>query len=261
MTDYSEVCYKNTFLNQVIIRVDYHQFLPTESVFDPIIEKAIVNLYPRRRPDQLIRFNAINVVFDSTQGMANTNSQVIDGIQREYQSTTGKNKLLLSNKYIVFEINEYQSFAEHIKAVKSILTSFCSINKFTASRVGIRYINIFDSNRTKIQKNYFTPEVASTVWIPTKDNENTETRLLRSMHLSEYAVDAMTLNFRYGSYNPDFPNPLCKSDFALDFDCFSEEPSDELEEIIQKIINGHHAIQNLFEYVITNTLRKVMRGE
>lgn len=64
MLEYSSVCYKNTFLNQVIVRVDFAQFIQTNMVFDENIEKEILKIFPRRGKDQIIRFNSINVVFD-----------------------------------------------------------------------------------------------------------------------------------------------------------------------------------------------------
>lgn len=38
MLEYSSVCYKNSFLNQVIVRVDFAQFIQTNMVFDENIE-------------------------------------------------------------------------------------------------------------------------------------------------------------------------------------------------------------------------------
>ena len=260
MNDYSGVCYAKTFINQVIIRVDFLQFLAPETVFHLNVEKAILRVFPRRAPDQLIRFNAINVVIDPNKGEPNTNSQVVDGIQREYRSASDKNKVLLSNKYIVFEINEYKAFDNHMQGISSILSALYSINKITAVRVGIRYINLYDSNKIKIQKNYFASSISSTICSLEKD-VSSNIALVRSMHLSEYAINSMKLNFRYGMYNPDYPNPLKKNDFALDYDCFSEEPTESIEDVLQYINNGHQAIQNLFENAITDSLRKVMRSE
>lgn len=185
MRDYSSICYSKTFLNQVIIRIDFHQILPTETIFHPDIEKSILQEYPRRRPDQLIRYNAINVIIDPNQGRSNANSQSFDGIQREYRSSNEKNKLLLSNRYIIFEINEYKSFDEHMRVIKNILSSFYSKNKFTAVRIGVRYINIFDSSKIKIQKNFFSTDISSVIYSPSKGSQQDEL-LLRSMHLSEY---------------------------------------------------------------------------
>ena len=41
MLEYSSVCYKNSFLTQVIVRVDFAQFIQTNMVFDENIEKEI----------------------------------------------------------------------------------------------------------------------------------------------------------------------------------------------------------------------------
>ena len=42
MLEYSSVCYKNSFLTQVIVRVDFAQFIQTNMVFDENIEKEIL---------------------------------------------------------------------------------------------------------------------------------------------------------------------------------------------------------------------------
>ena len=103
--DYSSICYKNNFLNQVIVRVDFFQFIQTNMVFDEIIEKEILKIFPRRGKDQIIRFNSINVVLDpKNNNLQNANNEIAEGIQREYFTNDGGNKLILSNKFIIFEI-------------------------------------------------------------------------------------------------------------------------------------------------------------
>lgn len=52
MLEYSSVCYKNSFLTQVIVRVDFAQFIQTNMVFDENIEKEILKIFPRRGKDQ-----------------------------------------------------------------------------------------------------------------------------------------------------------------------------------------------------------------
>ena len=75
------------------------------------IEKEILKIFPRRGKDQIIRFNSINVVFDQkNNGLPNANGEIIEGIQREYFTNDGGSKLILTNKFIIFEINKYVSF-------------------------------------------------------------------------------------------------------------------------------------------------------
>lgn len=98
MPNYSSVSYKNSFLNQVIVRIDFLQFVPTAMTFNENVEKEILKIFPRRGKDQIIRFNSINVVFDpNNNGLPNANGEVIDGIQREYCTNDGLNKLIMQN--------------------------------------------------------------------------------------------------------------------------------------------------------------------
>lgn len=133
-------------------------------------------------------------------------------------------------------------------------------NRISATRTGIRYINIFDTSRIKLQKNFFTPEVASSLHIKLVKEEN-RPRLIRSMQMAEYRIDEMTMNFRYGMFNPEYPNFLKKNDFVLDFDFFSNEVIESSGEILQVLDKGHNEIQYLFEESITNSLREVMNAE
>lgn len=133
-------------------------------------------------------------------------------------------------------------------------------NRISATRTGIRYINIFDTSRIKLQKNFFTSEVASSLHINLVEEENMP-RLIRSMHMAEYRIDEMTMNFRYGMFNPEYPNFLKKNDFVLDFDFFSNEIIDSSDLILQLLHKGHDEIQSLFEQSITDSLREVMAFE
>lgn len=81
------------------------------------------------------------------------------------------------------------------------------------------------------------------------------------MHMAEYRIDEMTMNFRYGMYNPEYPNYLKKNDFVLDFDFFSNEIIDSSDVILQLLNKGHDEIQSLFEQSITDSLREVMAFE
>lgn len=261
MPEYSSVCYRNSFLNQVIVRIDFLQYIPTSMTFHESIEREILKIFPRRGMDQIIRFNSISVIFDqNNNGLPNANGEVIDGIQREYFSNDGRNKLILSNKFIVFEINNYSSFDEHKQWFQSILFAFFQKNRVSANRTGIRYINIFQQPQIKLQKNFFNAEIAACLYSKFTTNDD-EPYMIRSMHMTEYRIDEMTMNFRYGMFNPEYPNSLKKNDFALDFDFFTDDVIESADKIIHVLDNGHDEIQSLFESSITDSLREVMNNE
>lgn len=258
MSEYSSICYKNSFLKQVIVRVDFTQFIQTNIVFDANIEKEILKIFPRRGKNQIIRFNSINMIFNQkNNGISNANSGIIEGIQREYFTNDGENKLILSNKFLIFEINNYVRFEEYRKWFQSILLKLFQKNRLSTARTGIRYINIFDTSRIKLQKKFFTSEVASSLHVKLVEEGN-RPRIIRSMHMVEYRIDEMTMNFRYGMFNPEYPNFLKKNDFALDFDFFSNDIIDSADRILHVIDKGHYEIQVMFEQSITDSLREVM---
>ena len=80
------------------------------------------------------------------------------------------------------------------------------------------------------------------------------------MALDEYYYDDMHLNFRYGMFNSNYPNPIKEMEFALDFDCYCDEALNGISNIIEHINTGHEKIQNLFEESITDALRGVMNN-
>lgn len=257
MSDYIPIGYTNNFLNQVIMRIDFLQFVPTENVFNDNITKEILRIFPRREKDQIIRFNSFRAAFNVNDGSPVSN--VLEGIQKTCVSNDGQNKLSLSNKYMIFLINNYCGFEEHMRWFQSILFPFFQINNIESSRVGIRYINIFDSSKIRLRKNFFTPEISASLYTKIPENDN-ELKLTRSLHTTEYSVDDMILKFRYGMYNPEYPNALRKNDFTLDYDFFTEDMIDSADGILRVVNKGHEEIQALFEQSITDSLREVMRN-
>ena len=168
MANFESINYSTSFLDQVIVRSDFLEFIPTNSIFDLELEKVILQKFPRRGKDQIIRFNSINVVIDAlNQQTTDTTREFTEGIQREYSSLDGQNKIILSNKFLVFEINRYKSFEELMGFVRPILLAIYANNAITANRTGIRYINIYDADKIKLQKNYFSQEVSSSLYAKT----------------------------------------------------------------------------------------------
>lgn len=258
MAEYSSIYYKNSFLSQVIVRIDFFQYIPTSMFFEENFEKEILKIFPRRGKDQIIRFNSINVAFDQNNGVPNANGEVVDGFQREYSSNDERNKLILSNKFIIFEINKYSKFEEHKRWFQLILMALFQRGQVSANRTGIRYINIFQQSQIKPQKKFFASEIAASLY--PKSNMDDKQYMIRSMHMNEYRIDDMSLNFRYGMFNPEYPNFLKKNDFVLDFDFFTNDVIESVDNIIQILDKGHSEIQSLFESSITDSLREVMNN-
>lgn len=207
----------------------------------------------------MIRFGKINVVINPDKpSVPNAQNETLKGILREYNA--GKNKIILSNKFIISEISEYETFEKHYHDFQTILISIYKKQRITSARTGIRYINIYGVESVKLRKNMFSPEISATFSAKEHISDN-GSRLIRAMNLNEYQVGNMLLNFRFGMFNPDYPNPLNKESFALDYDCFTTEPIETMDDVLRTIEEGHNAIQELFEASITDSMRKVLDRE
>lgn len=253
--DYSNICYKNSCLSQVIIRLDFLEFINSKCLFNEDVEKVLLPNYPKMGMQQIIRFQTMNFTVDPEGAKTERTRQ--DGIQQEFVNSDG-NKIILANKYIVLEINKYASYEIELNKFVPVLKAIMTKTQLTAIRTGIRYINEFGHNGIKVQKSYFT--MPSAAFVDTKILNGEKAIPIRTMALNEYAVGDMRLNFRYGQYNPQYPQPIKQISFVLDYDCFCEESLRGLESMLEHINRGHEAIQELFESSITEKLRRVMQN-
>jgi len=256
--------YTKNFLDTVILRIDFLEFISNEIIEDVELRKVIIMSFPRLGKTQLMKYNNVNIQFNplAPADVPTTNQDIINGLQKEYFSADGNNSIAISNKFIVCQIKEYSGFDKLMQSIQLILREIYhkQIN-LTSVRTGIRYINLFRSGEIKLQKNLFVQEVAASLEI--KPNVETEPiQSIRSMHTTEYkAADGVNLSFKYGMYNPDYPNVLKNNSFTLDFDCVFVEAISNPEVVIQHINKGHELIRYLFEQTITDALRKLMRNE
>ena len=249
--DYSNVVYKKTALSQVIVRLDFSEYVESEKLFVSSISDVIQMSFPKKSMQQLIRFQTMKFTFDSNGAKSDKSQE--EGIQQEYMDSVG-NKLIISNKFLIMEVNLYSSYEELMNKLAPIIRMVLSTSGKTIIRTGIRYINIYNESSIKPQKNFFTVPVSALV----ESKTVSESQCIRMMSLSEYNLDDLRLNFRYGQYNPNYPQPIKHPSFVLDFDCFCELLLSDYNRIMEHIKAAHDEIQRFFEDSITDSLRKVM---
>lgn len=151
MDEYKDVKYSKSFLSEVILRIDFLQFINSTDIFSAEVEEAVLRVFPRRGKSQPVHFNSINLTFNlPNSALPAASGETQDGLQREYYSADGNNKVLLSNKFIVFTIDQYDSFEEHLQWFRNILIPIFHKNKISTERIGIRYINLFEIEKLKL---------------------------------------------------------------------------------------------------------------
>lgn len=257
--DFSAVKYKRHFIQQMICRIDFLDYLENEIVFDEKVNREIRKDFPNVGKDQQINFRTIDVDFRGKQPIPSVSGQQVQGIQKHFAARDGMNKLILSNKFLIAEIKKYSTFSDFVAVFRQIVNSIYDRKALTTERIGLRYINVFDSRSIKIKKVYFASGIANFL-TPIITVDDVKTALIRSMHLSEYRFNDLSLNFRFGCFNSEYPSPMRRDDFVLDYDCFSTEAYTSADQVLEFIHRGHEYIQKLFENSITDRLRQVMKN-
>lgn len=254
--DYEAVCYKRPFLRQVIARVDFLEFIPSELLFSESIVKSIMTNFTQVGMRQVMRYSDVSVVLNNKDTQTTSKNQ--EGFKQEF-SNMDRNKLTISNRFVILEINNYTSYEDLHKLFSPVLKAM-GLLPINSIRTGIRYINIIDNNVVRLTKSLFNKSISHLVNTNLSKMEN-GVSCIRSMCMNEYQVEDMRLNFRYGMFNPEYPSPMRSAQFVLDFDCYCESLLTGHDAIMSHIDEGHNSIQYLFENAITDNLRKVMNNE
>ena len=255
--DYSKIKYHKNYINKVIFRIDFLEFISSEEVFHSEIISEIKKSYPSKGIDQVMRFNILNLRTAGSAIVPKVDGQTHEGLQQSFTTSNGDGKLILNNKSLIVETDTYQTFDSFISSFRNVIYALYRKKRISTERIGIRFINIFNSD-TKVQKNYFSRNIASSLDI-TSIKGTKELASIRSLTLSEYRVENIILNFRYGRINLQYPKIIDSIDFTLDFDCFTNESMQSVSDILDFINKGHYYIQELFEASITDNLRSEMR--
>lgn len=251
---FSELKYKKHFLSKVICRIDFSDLLSETCFSELALGTAIESHFPIRGKDQIENVSNLNVV--KTMGEAPTVSEdTFTLIRKEFIDKAGKNRCYISKQCIVLDYSKYLNF-ENLQSDLEKLISLISDkqNNTLVSRFGLRYINEYNPESIKLQKNHFSSAINSIL-----DFDSYPIMVLsRAMGQLEYIQEDIRLVTRYGTYNRNYPGALQRNDFVLDYDSFVQGSYKLADLFPQKIANAHGMIQAAFESHITEKLRDIM---
>jgi uncharacterized protein (TIGR04255 family) len=204
------------------------------------IRRIVSNDFPEFEPQEQVSLQVMVKTDESEKITKEKRSKVF----RFYHSTTN-NSLTLEGDAIIFDMKTYNSYEDFRNIVKNVIQNVETENQSAKlSRTGLRYINqliLDEGNPFDWNELIKEPLISSLEFI---DNRNELARLMGVIELnrSDYFI-----RFQYGWYNSEFPNPIAKKEFALDYDCYSKNEID-ISEVLSQIDIYHTAIKELFEY-------------
>ena len=248
MTDYSKICYKRNYLDKVIARIDFVN--PMEDIGKTLpsrVGKAIRPIFPITEPQKTVHHELIISPDDKTIDKETQFTQwMFHGMERE-------KTLVLNPSFIVasyFKYDRYDTLKDEFeKIITSILLHYQDLQP---SRLGLRYINTIKIGTAKPLnwKAYINAKLLSVI-----DFSSHPERISRAFHNLEHYFDNYNLRFQFGIHNSDYPQPIKKREFILDYDAYSNILTDPAE-IIPTFDKFHSCIQIFFEQSITEKLRR-----
>lgn len=247
--------YKNNFLSNVIIRIDFPKILELEGEKTPDeFQKKILKGYP----------NIDTQVGESLMVKLNPESEHEVKSEKKsiwlFSNKDRTQKITLSSTFLALEYTKYESFTAfrtEFEKIFDLLKELYPIG--IVNRLGLRYINeikIQEGNSLDY-KGYINKNLTGII----TNLINTDTdKPLRLMHLVSVKGEDGVLNFQFGIFNPEYPNPIARKEFILDYDYYSETDI-EIDSIKSLAVKFNEFITQWFERSIDTKLRTLMNRD
>lgn len=246
--------YQSNFLSKVIARVDFSPALE-------ISESEPPQIFPKLRarfPSSELQVSAHQKIELSDTG--NESGTKFSVERKHHWQFHGKNRdryLEVTQNAVLVNYEAYESFErlrdDFLPMVDHILGD---VDGLRIHRLGLRYVDSIELKESKPTEwqSYLKGDLLTSFNLA--DDAKT---ISRAFNVIEFNYgDDMQLRFQYGMPNPDFPAPIKKKLFILDWDAYAAGVSLGLHDIENYLEHFHEKINSSFEEVITDNLRKKM---
>ncbi len=240
----------SNFLKNVILRVDFLEEIKLSQHAVDSFRRVVSDDLPDVESRERI---SMEMTMDQTQRTTKEKRTKVSF----FHNKTTNNSISLEPDAIVFDIRKYNNYDElrrlAQKAIQNLETENPSIK---VSRVGLRYVNqiILNEGHPLELTGFIKEPLISSIAFVERQNELSRFIGIIELNRSEYLI-----KFQYGWFNSEYPNPIAKKEFLLDYDCYSKNEI-ELSSVLNQVDTYHTAIKELFRYSILDNLEKVMEG-
>ena len=248
----NSICYKNNFLKEVIVKIDLVS--PISSIINEldneIIKKSLESFpidEPKKGFTQEVSFSPDEL-----------KTQRKEFTEWNFFGRSREKLLRISPSSFFISVYDYLNFVDLRNDFLKIHDIFFKVHKDTQpSRLGLRYINQFDLEKEISNpfewKKYINSDLLGLFNFSVEDSKTS-----RIFHNLEFVFDEQfNLRFNFGLNNPDFPSPIKKKIFTLDYDAYYKGLLD-IESIPDSLDKFHNSIQSLFEKNITDKMRGLL---
>ncbi|MEI8045813.1 MAG: TIGR04255 family protein [Bacteroidota bacterium] len=244
-----DICYTKNPIKEAIIRLDF--LIPIPQFNDEIpseLISIIKKLFPIPEPREVIA-RELQI---SNKGVTQNENKVKEW---NFHNKERNRKLVITKDSLLLVHNDYESYVKFSSDFFTIVNPFFKIFNLQLQRFGMRYVN-----NIEIEKGdpfNWTQLLNKNLLCIFNIPENKQI-IARAFHNLELNFGEFNVRFQYGMHNPDYPAPIKKKAFILDYDAYTSGilGKDELDSYFPEF---HIAIQKLFESSITERFRTIYK--
>lgn len=248
----NSICYKHNPLVEVIARIDLVS--PVQSIATELpkdFAKTVLLYFPIDEPKPAF-----------SQELLMSSKELLTR-KREFTEWNffGRKKekrLTITHEAFFIAYSHYENYETLRDEFKKISDSFFEhFPQAQPSRLGLRYINQlqFPGTNPLEWHEYITDDLLGMFSFGLEN-----AKASRIFHNLEFLFDGFNLRFQFGIFNPDYPAPIRRRVFILDYDAYYKGLL-EAPDITKALDSYHFQIQTLFERNITDTTRRKLNEQ
>lgn len=226
------------FLDEVLLGVEFKEEVESKEQLVNALHQHLKDIFPNKQPGI---HNVLETNVISPERIEQRQRTLVLPNFRDEAIT--KQLFFPTPKLLTIRQLKYASFDEFYKILKQAIDAFeqVYVSNTVVKRVGLRYINRIELSGDALDwKNLIKSELISLLKFPREKNE-----IARAMNLLELTREGYNIRFQSGLFNRDYPHPVVKREFILDYDCYSTEEC-EIKEVLARADKYHTEIKSLF---------------
>ncbi len=244
--------YRTPFLKEVIVRLDFsYPITKLSKALPQDLRDLVIKSFPISEPREYIG-KELRVTKDATK------ETIIEGTNWLFHGIDRQKTLIIGRDNVNISYTKYDSFdvlkQEFLPVVENLFKSYDDLQ---GKRLGLRYKNEITLSESNLLDwtNYLNKDLLTNLSFP----EDTS-RICRALSNLELIEEDIIVRFQYGMLNPDYPAPIRKKSFILDYDAYHNGALN-LGDINPKLDKSNIAIKSMFERSILDGLRSLMGVE
>lgn len=248
MPETQNTTYPKNYLSTVLLRLDLPTLL---SVQDGIkdFQSKIKDSFPILEP---IEQKGL-VVNANSEGQVQVEHPV--KITWEFKSKDKTIECKVDEATLIVSTTKYTNYSDFKSTLNLVLNSFFEVyGAVVTKRIGFRYIN-----EIKVSDEVNMAECINP-WIY-RDNSflNEGHSKLRCMSKYELSLAGDNkMNFSFGIFNSKYPEQASENEFILDYDCYTQEPIEDVASILSRLDSYNQTMTDYFEKSVTDTFRTLL---